>query len=95
MENYANPNCTLCFDKKIDDIKHALIKCLWTKDTIQTSFTSLHPDQIWAKHICPTKLLFGVETKSPNNLILRLRFRIPHTIKNSSHTGGDAVADVS
>ena len=24
-----------------------------------------------------------------------LRFRIPHTIKNSSHKGGDAVTDVS
>ena len=65
-----NPNCTLCFDNKIDDIKHALIECPWTKDKIQTISTYLDPDQIWAKNICPTKLFVGVDDKSLNHLIL-------------------------
>ena len=65
-----NPNCTLCLDNKIDDIEHALIECPWTKYKLQTILTNLDPDQIWAKSICPTKLLFGVYNKSVNNLIL-------------------------
>ena len=63
-----NHNCTLCFDNKIDDIKHALIECHWTKDKIQIIFANLDPDQNWAKNIRPTKLLFGVDNKPANNL---------------------------
>ena len=42
-----NPNCTLCCDNKIDDFKHALIECPWTKDKIHIIFTDLDPEKVW------------------------------------------------
>ena len=73
MENNETLNCALCCDNKIDDLKHVLIECPWTKDKTHIIFTKLDPDKVWFGNICSTKLLFGVYDKSINNIILILK----------------------
>ena len=71
-----SPICTLCNDNKIDNIKHALLECIWTKEKIENILNTIDPDRLWTGLINQTSLLFGIEHKSIKHILLIIKHYI-------------------